>query len=492
MTKKNASYNQIVKSTGIFGGSQIVNMLIGFVRTKIIALLLGTTGVGLIGIYQSVVDMIRSVTCLGLDTVGTREVAATNSLDDKRALEDIVAVIRWWIKTTACLGAAVCIIFCYPISIWAFETADYALPIALLSFCVFFTILNIGQTILLQGMRQITDMVKANILSNFAGLLICIPVYFIFGLKGIALSLVITSIVTFSITYFFSRKLDLKSVTISWRYAFPKGKRMIRLGFFIVLAGVCNPVCMFLIRTFISSNIDLDAAGLFNAVWTITNIYLMLILRSMGSDFYPRLCSIINKNAATRKLVNEQTYIVLIIAAPIIVGMLLLAKPSLILLYTPSFTPAATLLQWQILGTFLKVLSWPMGFVLLAKAKGVWFFVSEVLFFAAYLACAYVLFPFFGLDAAGIGYLMAYVIYLACMFFMAYRLCRFKWRKDVIIMASANLILILLTFLIMQKVDGIRAYICASVIFVFAGIVSIIKFNKVVSIRSVLNKLKRK
>ncbi|MCK9300100.1 MAG: O-antigen translocase, partial [Bacteroidales bacterium] len=61
METPESSYRQIVKSTGIFGGSQLFNMLIGVFRTKVAAALLGPLGVGLIGLYQSIIDMIRSV-----------------------------------------------------------------------------------------------------------------------------------------------------------------------------------------------------------------------------------------------------------------------------------------------------------------------------------------------------------------------------------------------------------------------------------------------
>lgn len=93
MKKNNQSYNQIVKSTSIFGGSQIVTILIGIVRTKIIAILLGTTGVGLIGIYQSIIEMIRTTSVLGMDTGGVKEIATAEEAEDKTVLQKSVSVL---------------------------------------------------------------------------------------------------------------------------------------------------------------------------------------------------------------------------------------------------------------------------------------------------------------------------------------------------------------------------------------------------------------
>lgn len=488
LAQRSSSYNQILKSTGIFGSSQIIVTILGFIRTKIVALLLGKTGVGLIGIYQSIIDTIRSFSSLGIDTGGIREVAYANSQEEKQTLTEMVSVIRWWFKLTALLGAAICVLFCYPISIWAFGSDSYALPVALLSICIFFTTLNLGQNIVIQGLRDIPRLVKANIISNAASLVISIPIYFIFELKGIAIAFIISAITTFGITLIYYRKLDLKPIRIPAKIALKKGEKMIKLGMFMVLAGVCNSLSLFLIKTYLGRESGLDEAGLFQAVWTITNVYLMLVLRSMGADFYPKLCSIINKRAATRKLVNEQTYIVLIIAVPIILGMILFSKPSLVILYSSDFIAATDLLQWQILGTFLKVLSWPMGFILLAKAKGVWHLFGEVSFYLIYLLSSYLFFPHFGLNALGIGYLLAYVAYIVIMFAMSGKLCGFKWHSDIWIMTLIGASLIIASFLAMHLLHDIEAYILCSIFFLISCVLSVIKLNKVVDLKKILKR----
>ncbi|WP_163318756.1 O-antigen translocase [Dysgonomonas sp. 520] len=490
MDKQNSSYKQIIKSTSIFGGSQLINIIIGFARSKIIALLLGSTGVGLIGIYQSIVDMVRSIACMGIDTGGIREVAAINSTHDRTKLEELVAVIRWWILGASIFGSLVCIIFCYPISIWAFESGEYTLPIALLSIAVFFTLLNLGQIIVIQGTRQIPSLVKANIISNTSSLLLSVPIYYFLGLKGIAISLVLGSIATFLITQRYYNKLRIKHIPTSSAIALRKGKKILKLGLFVVSASVCATVSMFVIRSFISNNVSLEAAGLFQAVWTITGVYLMLILRSMGSDFFPRLSGIINKNVATRRLVNEQTFIVLIAATPLIVGMILFSKLALIALYSHEFVSATSLLQWQILGTFLKVISWPMGFILLAKTKGTWYLYSEVLFYIVYLLASYLLYPHYGLDAVGIGYLLSYAFYLVCMLIMSNRLCRFRWTSEILSMSLISFSFILVSFYMMHRLDGIPAYLTTSVIFILSITYSLYKLNKIINIKDILKDIK--
>ena len=44
--KADNSYGHVLKYTGIFGGVQVLNILVGLVRTKAVALLLGPAGMG--------------------------------------------------------------------------------------------------------------------------------------------------------------------------------------------------------------------------------------------------------------------------------------------------------------------------------------------------------------------------------------------------------------------------------------------------------------
>lgn len=178
-------------------------------------------------------------------------------------------------------------------------------------------------------------------------------------------------------------------------------------------------------------------------------VYLALILKAMGADFFPRLSAISEEKEKVKKLVNEQTYIVLVIASPMIVGLLLFSDFALSVLYSSKFTSAEAILQWQTLGTFFKVLSWPMAFILLAKGKGKLFLLTELSFYLIYLLSAYLLYPYYGLDATGIGYFIAYIVYMPLLYIIVKNLSGFVWSNEVWKMGGINLIIITGAFLAM-------------------------------------------
>jgi len=101
--RRSDSYAEILKSTTLVGGSQVINIFIGIVRTKFMAVLLGPAGVGLMGMYQAVTGMVGTVTGLGIGSSGVRQIAeAAGSGDQFRIARTIFALRR----TALVLGMA--------------------------------------------------------------------------------------------------------------------------------------------------------------------------------------------------------------------------------------------------------------------------------------------------------------------------------------------------------------------------------------------------
>jgi len=210
----------------------------------------------------------------------------------------------------------------------------------------------------------------------------------------------------------------------------------------------------------------------------------------MGADYFPRLCGMNDENDKIVQLSNEQTRFVLLVSMPLIVGMMLIANPLLKVLYSSNFILAANILRWQIVGTFFKVLIWPVGFILLSKGKGLRFLIVEFTWFFVYYFVTRFCWPYLGLDSAGVAYVVAYLIYLPLVYIMVKPLCNFKYENH-------NLLLILLFFLFTAAaflasicLNGWISYICGGFIFVFCTMLSGFEFNRILPASLWMSKLK--
>jgi antigen flippase len=184
------SYKQIAKSTSIFGGSQFMVIVLGIVRTKVLAVLLGTAGVGLVGMFQSIIDLVRSLSGLGLSFSSVKDIAEANNTNDRQRIAQTITVLHRWLWWTGILGMLLMILFSAQLSEYIFGDRSKIWPICLLSFCVLTGTISSGQIALLQGMRQILIMAKASLFGALGGSVVAIILYSIWGINGVVPALI--------------------------------------------------------------------------------------------------------------------------------------------------------------------------------------------------------------------------------------------------------------------------------------------------------------
>lgn len=483
------SYGQIAKSTGIFGGFQLINIVIGLLRTKVLAILLGPTGVGLAGIYQSIVDFARTIAGMGLHFSSVKDIAQANGSGDKKQIAQTITVLRRLLWFTGLLGMILMILFSVPLSNYFFGDKSKSIQICILSFSVLTGIISSGQIALLQGTRQILKMAKASLYGAIGGFVLSVFFYLWLGIDGIVPALIGISIVSLFFSWFFSQKEFVVKVQLSARETILKGKTMFVLGIFTMLSGLISALTLFLVKGFILNIENLAVVGLYQAVWSISFLYLGSILTSMGADYYPRLCSLNHDNLAMVKFSNEQTRFVLLVSTPIIIGVLLLTEPILEILYSSSFLEAADLLRWQILGTFLKIIVWPIGFFLLAKGKGLRFFIVELVWFSAYYIATIIGWDYFGLESAGIAYLIAYIIYFPLVYLFVKPLSNFQFNKENILFILFFTVLTILAFLSSMYLNGWIFLFTGCILFLISVFTSLWGINRILPLNLWVKKI---
>ena len=76
--------------------------------------------------------------------------------------------------------------------------------------------------------------------------------------------------------------------------------------------------------------------GIFQAAWTITNSYVLILLNAIATDFYPALSSVNHDNNKMNVMINQQTQLSVIIGTPMLILMIVFMPIIMRLLYTTS------------------------------------------------------------------------------------------------------------------------------------------------------------
>ena len=202
---------------------------------------------------------------------------------------------------------------------------------------------------------------------------------------------------------------------------------LLKLGSVFMASAVLTTGAAYAIRILVRNNIGLEAAGLYQSAWSIGGLYVGFILQAMGSDFYPRLTAVANDDTECNRLVNEQAQIGLLLAGPGVIATLTFAPLVIALFYAATFVAAVEPLRWICLGMALRVIAWPMGYIILAKGARSIFFWTEVAATVVHVGLAFMLVGRFGLAGATMAFFGLYIWHGILIYVIVHRLTGFRW-----------------------------------------------------------------
>lgn len=433
MSEQIASYRRILKSSSIIGGASVINILIGLVRTKIIAVLLGPTGIGLVSLYTGLLSTATAVATMGIGTVGTRQIAEALSKDDERALAVVRRAMFWGALLLASAGALVVWSLREVLAVKVLGGVEHSTTVGWLALGVALSVAGASQGALIQGMRRISDMARLSVYGSVFNTVLGVALLWQWGKAGLVAYVLVGPLVSFLLGHWYVSRLPkvapdsiaIQEMVFQWR-------TLLRLGIPFMGAGLVGALVQLWIRVEVGNTLGAESLGHFQAAWTISMQYIGFVLGAMGADYYPRLTGLIHNHKAAIRLVNEQTEIALLLSAPVFIAMIGLTPCVIHLLYSDAFFPAVDVLRWQILGDLLKVASWPLGYVILAAGAGKTFFVTESL---ALLTMGSLIAGFLsslGLEMTGIAFLLCYLFYLPLVYWSARRRIGFRWTDSVV------------------------------------------------------------
>ncbi len=370
------SYSHILKYTGIFGGVQGLNILVGVIRNKFTALFLGPSGMGLLSIFNSTTNFITSSTNLGIQVSGVKMIADTMPKECPASQANAVCMVRSFSMLAALLGLIVCAVFGPLLNIITFHWGDHTLHFILLSPTVFFTILAGGETAILKATRQLKALAVQASLMALLSLAISVPIYWLWGEKGIIGVLFLMAFGQWALAFRLSSRIAPLRLRIN-RRVWLRGIPMLRLGIAFMLASMMNSGAEFLIRSYLNTRRSLETVGLFNAGITIVIIYAGMIFSVMESDYYPRLSAIRQQGEELNTCVNRQLEMNIMLIGPIIIALIIGLPVIIPLLYNTQFLGMLGMTQTAALGMLFKAMYLPIEYLPLSRGESKVFLAQE-------------------------------------------------------------------------------------------------------------------
>ena len=405
----------LIKTSVLTGISTVIKLVSAFVINKVIAIYIGPSGLAIVGQLQNFTSIITTFSNGAISSGIVKYTAEYQDIEEKKKIFSSSIVI-----------SLICSLI---ISIFLFGFSDYLSELILKDIqyssvfiifgaTIFLFALNMVLISILNGQKEIKKYVLVNIAGSIFSLVFTSILIMQLNLMGALYAMVLNQSVMFFVTLAFV----IKSSWFKLEY-FKQGldkeslSKLSKYSLMAIVSALTVPVSHLIIREYIGENLGWDSAGYWQGIWYISTMYLMLVTTTLGVYYLPRLSEIQDNKELRKEIFSGYKIIMpIVILASLII--FLLKEYVILIAFSKDFMPMMELFAWQLMGDVIKIASWLLAYLMLAKAMTKVFIYTEVLFSALFVGLSILFVDKFGLVGITYAYALNYLLYLFMMIFI--------------------------------------------------------------------------
>jgi O-antigen/teichoic acid export membrane protein len=408
--------NELIKTSFLTGIGTIITQVSGLIVVKTIAVTLGSAGVAMISQFVDFITMSTSIATGGIQQGVVKYVAQYK--DDQNKLSKVLSTsLIITLVSTLFFGLIIFLSSNY-LSIYLFQTNIYSYILKIFAVNIILFGFNTLLIKILNGIGEIKKLVMVNISNSLFGLFLTLIGLYLYGLPGVLLALSISQSICFFISLLFVTKSKWYQKKL-----FNSGVdriNVLRLLAFTAM-GICSlvltPFVNIRIRNYIIDHLSINDAGLWSGMLKLSNSYLGIITITLSYYYLPKLSRLTNKLEIRREIFQGQKIVLPVLFIMLLV-IYLLREQIIALIYSYDFLEMKYLFLPQLIGDFLKISSFFLSYLMLAKAKTTEFIVSSIIFaFITYFISIFLI-NRFGLIGVVYAHPIVYLLYFCTMIYL--------------------------------------------------------------------------
>jgi PST family polysaccharide transporter len=396
-----------------------VKLLAGLVINKAIALYVGPSGLAVIGQFQNMLQLAMTAS-QGAINAGVTKYTAEIGADGEELPELFSTAFKISVTCSIIVGLLLIVFSSYAATTFL-NNSEYRFIILTLGFTIIFYTLNSLLLSIVNGLKEVSIFISINIVQSIYSLIFTTVLIYFFGLKGALIALVTNQSIIFLFLLWKLRKHPVIKFKL-FKAEFNKvlAGKLGKYALMGITSAVLGPVSHLIIRDHIGESFGWEAAGYWQAIWYISSMYLMVITTALSIYYLPRLSEIINKNELRKELISGYK-IILPVVSVLALAMFFLKDFMILILFSDDFQPMRELFLWQLVGDVLKITSWLLSYIMLAKAMTKSFITSEILATCSFILLTILFTNSYGLIGITYAFALNYLFYLVLVFFLVRR-----------------------------------------------------------------------
>lgn len=404
----------LLKTSALNGIAVLTRVGSALLLNKILAIYVGPAGYAVIGQFQSLVGMVTGLASGAVGTGVTKYTAEYHAQPQRQ-----LAVWRTAVTMGlggSIVGALLLLIAREPLAAWLLADRGYGSVFVWLALALVLMVANGLMLAVLNGKKAIGAFVGANIAGSLINAGAAVVLVLSHGLYGALVALCIGQALAAGATaWLFQRACAIPWRTLWGGFDTSVARRLSGFALMAVVSAIVVPTSQMIIRDHLAGTLGWHTAGLWQALWKISDLHLMLLTSTLVAYFLPRFSELPAGPDLRREVLRAYRFVLPLVATT--AGAIFLLRVPLVRgLLTSDFLPLTEALGWQLVGDGIKICSWVAGYTLISHARIRLFVISEILFSALLVALVSFGAVHDGLRGTAIGYATTYALHGFAMF----------------------------------------------------------------------------
>jgi PST family polysaccharide transporter len=405
----------LIKTTILSAISTGIKVIAGFIIVKVISIYIGPSGLAFFGQIQNFIGMISSIASAGINS---GVVKYTAEYQNNENIKQKIWSSALKISFVLLFPIAIAIIFLSDfLSIKLFKTPEYSSVFILFAFALIFFVFNSLLVSILNGQGEIGKLTILNIIGSLIGLIVTLILVMKYRLYGALISGIVSQSILFIVILMFIVKSEWLKLSMFFEKIDKEYRnKLLNYSVMTLVSTTMVSLSQIYIRNFIGANIGWNAAGYWQGILRISDMYLVVITNTLGIYYLPKFSSIQSKALLKAEIVYGYK-IILPVVIVMAFGIYIFKDFIIKLFFTEDFLPMRELFIFQLIGDILKIASLLLGYIMIAKAMIKLFIFSEIFFGCSFVGLGVFFIKMYGLIGITMAYLVNYLLYSLFLYF---------------------------------------------------------------------------
>lgn len=394
-------------------------LLAGLVVIKLVAWFAGPEGVGKLGQFMSLMSLLAVLAGGGISAGIVKYVAEYRT--DPQRLSRLLSAALWYALCASCVMGALALLFSRQLALWLLDDSRYQGLIRVLAIAQCGIALVNYIVSVINGFMDVRRLAFVQVCGSVLSVAMVIGLSRWLHLYGALLGLVVGQVLTLLVGLpAWCRSPYFQRSMLRLRFDREMSTRLAAFSVMTLTSALLPPLINMAIRGHLATQFGWQQVGYWQAVSKVSDAYLLFFTTAINIYYLPKLAATHDRGSLLVEL--RSAYLHLLPAVIVLAAAVYLSRGWVThLLFSEDFTSANSLYGPQLIGDVVKIASFVLSYLMLAKAMTRLFVLSEVAFALSYLALVYVFTTYFGLIGTMYAFAVNYFLYFGFNMWVARR-----------------------------------------------------------------------